>query len=504
MAEAAKTEVLQLVPKLSELQLLEITDALGLKLSDKPKSDRKKALRNLLKRYVESSELEDSDDEGLAVFVKLVADMKELIKEDDNEDDKAKLEQEVKLKLDQLKSELAKELGGGTSEKSGGSKVNNLENSSKLVTVPEYQKLKLQRDFRIQNGTIGGENPLDYGNLCFQIKEGLASGYSEKEIISAVLKATKPGTELQIYLIRARDLTFEDFKVTLREYYKVRESHKIMDEMVATVQKPKQPLLKYVMKMCALRDEILDVMQGEECPQDSRLVQRRFVESLLSGIREPTIRLEMQSVLKQNVSDTLLFKEVNQIMTRVEENEKKLELEGKAIGVKAVEVQEGGKKGQRSKEDERRDSELAALTAQVQKLEALVRSTHVPPPSNPNPSPAVSTKEAMDQNKIDMLIAQVYQLQTEVQQYRNFSKNPFLAGGSAGVGSGVGAGLGTGGGAGGGAVNGGGQGFGGVNTGPRKFSFGFHKCDDCVIAKTQCNHCRKCGEEGHKKALCPN
>ena len=256
MAEAAKTEVFQLVPKMSELQLLEITDALGLKLSDKPKSDRKKALRNLLKRHVESSELEDSDDEGLAVFEKLVADMKELIKEDDNEDDKAKLEQDVQLKLDQLKSELVKELGGGTSEKSGGSKVNNLENSSKLVTVPEYQKLKLQRDFRIQNGTIGGENPLDYGNLCFQIKEGLASGNSEKEIISAVLKATKPGTELQIYLIRARDLTFEDFKVTLREYYKVRESHKIMDEMVATVQKPKQPLLRYVIKMSSPHSEV--------------------------------------------------------------------------------------------------------------------------------------------------------------------------------------------------------------------------------------------------------
>ena len=70
MAEAAKSEVLQLVPKLAELQLLEITDNLSLKLTDKPKSDRKKALRNLLKRHLESSELEDSDDEGLAVFQK--------------------------------------------------------------------------------------------------------------------------------------------------------------------------------------------------------------------------------------------------------------------------------------------------------------------------------------------------------------------------------------------------------------------------------------------------
>ena len=73
MAEAAKSEVLQLVPKLSELQLLEITDNLSLKLTDKPKSDRKKALRNLLKRHIESSELEDSEDEGLAVFQKLLS-----------------------------------------------------------------------------------------------------------------------------------------------------------------------------------------------------------------------------------------------------------------------------------------------------------------------------------------------------------------------------------------------------------------------------------------------
>ena len=345
---------------------------------------------------------------------------------------------------------------------------------------------------------------MDYGNLCYQIKEGLASGYGEKEVISGVISVTEPGSELRTYLERARKLTFEDFKITLREYYKVRESHKIMDEMVATVQKPKQPLLKFVMTMCALRDEILEVMQGEECSQDERLVQRRFVDSLSSGIREPTIRLEMQSVLKQNLSDTLLFKEVNQIMTRVEENEKKLETESKSVSVKAVDVQEGGSKGQRRKEEERRDAEIAALTAQVQQLEALLRSTHVPPPSGPNPSPAACSKEAVDQNKIDMLMAQVYQLQTEVQSYRNFSKNPFSAGGSAGVGSGGGAGLGAGGGAGGGAVSGGGQGFGGAKTGPRKFSFGFHKCDDCVIAKTQCNHCRKCGKEGHKKAVCPN
>ena len=53
MADLVKAEVQKLIPKLSELQLLEICDGLGLKLK-KPKDDRKKALKFLLERYLSS------------------------------------------------------------------------------------------------------------------------------------------------------------------------------------------------------------------------------------------------------------------------------------------------------------------------------------------------------------------------------------------------------------------------------------------------------------------
>ena len=61
MADAARENVLRLVPKLSELQLLEITAGLGLTLDkDKVKKDRKTALKNLFVRYLASEEVEDS------------------------------------------------------------------------------------------------------------------------------------------------------------------------------------------------------------------------------------------------------------------------------------------------------------------------------------------------------------------------------------------------------------------------------------------------------------
>ena len=69
MAAVTKEEMLQYVPKLSELQLQEICDSEGLQLT-KSKRDRKSALRNLLTRYVTSEEVEDCEDEGLALFFK--------------------------------------------------------------------------------------------------------------------------------------------------------------------------------------------------------------------------------------------------------------------------------------------------------------------------------------------------------------------------------------------------------------------------------------------------
>ena len=127
------------------------------------------------------------------------------------------------------------------------------------------------------------------------MKEGIEIGYGEKEVMAGVVRAAKPGSELRKYLVKHRhrhpNMTYSDFKDTLREFYNVRESQRIMDEMKEMVQGPQQPLIKYVMALCAMRDEVLEVMQGEEHQIGEPLVRKRFVQSLLSGVQKPTIRL---------------------------------------------------------------------------------------------------------------------------------------------------------------------------------------------------------------------
>ena len=207
MAEAAKEEVLLLVPRLTELQLLEVTAGIDLKLT-KTKKDRKAALQNLLIRHISSEEVEEQEDEGLALFRAVATQMRELIEEDEEEKDttKQKLEDESEKTLLGLKSTVSSfdldkvgvvdsKVGTKSSDNdlSSGQIGKTLEQESSTSrqepfsshSVTQLHRVKL-REFKISNGTIGGDSSLDYSDLVSQMKEGVESGYSEKEVSSGV------------------------------------------------------------------------------------------------------------------------------------------------------------------------------------------------------------------------------------------------------------------------------------------------------------------------------
>ena len=205
-----------------------------------------------------------------------------------------------------------------------------------------------------------------------------------------------------------------------------------------------------------------EVIQGEEHHVGEALIKKRFVDSLLSGLRKPTIRLEMQAGLKQDLSDPKLFKEVNLITARDDENEKKLgNNSGVKANVKSIEVDECAKKRGRSKDDEWCDdtsAKIAALTAQVQKLEGLITQVAT---GNGKTSVKASEDGLMEQ-KMMLLLGQVQHLTEQMQEYRDAASR--FSGGQGGQGN-----------------------F------SKKVSFNF-KCDNCKKENMYCNHCCKCGE----------
>ena len=373
MADLEKEEVLMRLRKITPEQLEEICRILQVTVKD-TKKNKQKATMNAVQRHLASEEIEDSEDEGLVIFQQLNEQLKKMLGED----------KKVPVKTETDVNGTSADGGGG----GGSSKVSALEqrireeyeqkglrsngspNPGSLNSAPtiDVKKIKL-RDFKITGGTVGKEKGnIKWGSLCFQMKQGTSQGYSERDIMLGVISAMKEGSSEQIFFQLTMDdpqLTQEIFLGMLRSLYGVEDSNKLLDEMVASYQEPTETLMKYVLRMNGYRKNIMSVTAHEDCPLTDGMVRKRFCNSLLVGLRNPTTRLELKPVLLNNsIPDHELMAIVNEITSRETENEKKL---GKMVASsKAVEAGDGdGGRNYCTMEEGKILGQLTQLTAQM-------------------------------------------------------------------------------------------------------------------------------------------
>jgi len=75
--------------------------------------------------------------------------------------------------------------------------------------VKGVEQSKIRRYFKILGvvGEHGKKDKLGYQALVSQIEAGLAKGYSDKKVVSAVVRAVQPGLQLRSYLENLTELT---------------------------------------------------------------------------------------------------------------------------------------------------------------------------------------------------------------------------------------------------------------------------------------------------------
>ena len=388
--EVAREEVLHMLPELSELQLDQVVTGLTLTVKEvKGKGSRKSVLLNTIRRYITSEEVDDQEDQGLAMLGKLHDELEQKLsttKKDKEADEVETVVEKVRMeweeRLAKMKEEIRLEVESGVSssksinitkealedllkreswnrsedtvdarlkalfDKQTGSKSDG--NTSKVDLHSEdtidarlkalldkqtvsksdsnpkvdLHKFKI-KEFKI-NGTVGGENETDYSGLMYQVKEGRKLGYSEEEIQLGIVKVIKDKTLKKFFEI-CTDMTSEDFYGMLKNHYDVKDSTTLLEDMVSSVQEPKENMLKFVMRMYNIRNTIVQVTKDEDCPLGVPIIQKQFVRSVLVGLRKPTSRLELQPLFeRKDLSDLEILKEVKEIMKKDEENAKKM------------------------------------------------------------------------------------------------------------------------------------------------------------------------------------
>ena len=186
--------------------------------------------------------------------------------------------------------------------------------------------LQRMKQFTIHGGFVAsGDTPIGYSNLKFQLEDGKDQGYNERELVSGVIRAIKPNSNLRQYLESCGRMSMETLLQHIKNHYSLTDSSKMLTQLAGSVQGKTQKVQDFIAQLGRLRNDIITISQEEGNPLDPEMVRKRFLHAISVGVRKNTIRLEIQALLKNTeITDEELGAEVQKIATREEEHEAKM------------------------------------------------------------------------------------------------------------------------------------------------------------------------------------
>ena len=243
----------------------------------------------LVLRHLTSEEVEQSEDEGAAKFLKLYNDLGgalKTVKPEVEEDD---------------------------------------------VSTLSYRKL---RQFKI-NGTIGDpgqKNCLSYSSLVYQINLGETQGYTIQEIYGGVIRAIEAGNPFRELLeLEADDfdITKERFLKALKSHFQERDPNSVFNDLRTAVQGSNETAHKFCCRCVALKKKVINMSNSEGLPVDMENLNTTFFKTIYTGLRQNNIRNELRGALRgAHLDDAELLSEVSLAQANEEERLRKM-AEGK-------------------------------------------------------------------------------------------------------------------------------------------------------------------------------
>ncbi len=300
-----------------------------------------------------------------------------------------------------------------------------------------------RKDFRI-NGHVGestSRDTLSFSSLEHQIEGGLRKGYTEMEIMEAVVRAVNPGLKLRSYLEGKRDLTLATLRQILRTHYAEKDATVLYQQLTKAVQGTGESALDFLVRVLDLRQKVLFASERAQSglKYNKELVQSQCFQSIMTGLSNDNIRAEMRIYLQdERSSDELLLQKMQIAQHNENERVQKIKVTNKATHRASLStVEQGG---------DENDSFTTTVSAKANK------------PVRENP---LFAKIEASNTAIRELTGQVASLVQTVQSGRqnsgvNQTKAP-------------------------------------ANT----FRRPKRQCEACQQDKRDCNHCFKCGSDTH-------
>ena len=201
------------------------------------------------------------------------------IKELEKEVEALKLQQRNELEDAMSRLEAARgQPGFGTQAKSG--QLDNL-------------KTLLRRDFRIAGAVApqGQKDQLSFMSLNRQIEDGIQRGYSEREVIDAVIKCISPSLPLRDYIEAMRETGIDAILKILRAHFHETNASELYSTLANLAQSPSEEPQNFLMRTFNLREKIIVASKqgSSKLRYDPDKCQSMFLYTIETGLISNTL-----------------------------------------------------------------------------------------------------------------------------------------------------------------------------------------------------------------------
>jgi hypothetical protein len=173
-------------------------------------------------------------------------------------------------------------------------------------------------------GDTAGDKTISYMNFLHQVQAAKDKGYSEIEIVNAIIWAIQPGARLRGYLEGRTDLTLGVVQKAIRTDYQEKSSTELYQELCNSTQGQSESAQNFLYRALEIRQKIMFASKESKFSYNPTLVEEQFKHAVKTGLRDYLLRGEMQTLLKTYDDDEELVAGLSQITKELEERKAKI------------------------------------------------------------------------------------------------------------------------------------------------------------------------------------
>lgn len=114
-----------------------------------------------------------------------------------------------------------------------------------------------RREFKIHGGQVGDHSSdISYSSLCKQIEEGLMNNHTESEIIQGIFRIIKPG-QFKDMLINMDKMTLAELQSFIQSHLSERSSTELFQELMSTRQHDHETPQQFLYRVIGLKQKVL-------------------------------------------------------------------------------------------------------------------------------------------------------------------------------------------------------------------------------------------------------